>query len=47
MADRIFSSGSNDFQHIEVADIVNAYQKFNPKVIELKPARHIVSGFSA
>ena len=47
MADRIFSSGSNDFQHIEVADIINAYKKFNPKVIELKPARHIVSGFSA
>ena len=47
MADRIFSSGSNDFQHIEVTDIVKAYQKFNPKVIELKPARHIVSGFSA
>jgi SpoVK/Ycf46/Vps4 family AAA+-type ATPase len=47
MADRIFSSGSNDFQHIEVADIVKAYKKYNPKVIELKPARHIVSGFSA
>ena len=47
MADRIFSSGGNDFQHIEVADIVKAYKKFNPKVIELKPSRHIVSGFSA
>ena len=47
MADRIFSSGSSDFQHIEVADIVKAYKKFNPKVIELKPSRHIVSGFSA
>ena len=47
MADRIFSSGSNDFQHIEVSDIVKAYKKFNPKVIELKPSRHIVSGFSA
>ena len=47
MADRIFSSGSNDFQHIEVADIVKAYKKYNPKVIELKPTRHIVSGFSA
>ena len=47
MADRIFSSGCNDFQHIEVADIVKAYKKFNPKVIELKPSRHIVAGFSA
>ena len=47
MADRIFSSGSNDYQHIEVADIVKAYKKFNPKVIELKPTRHVVSGFSA
>ena len=47
MADRIFSSGSNDFQHIDVADIVKAYKKFNPKVIELKPSRHIVAGFSA
>ncbi len=47
MADRIFSSGSNDYQHIEEADIVKAYKKFNPKVIELKPSRHIVSGFSA
>jgi len=30
-----------------VADIVKAYKKFNPKVIELKPSRHIVAGFSA
>lgn len=47
MADRIFSTGSNDFQHIEALDIVKAYEKFNPKVIELKPTRHRVKGFSA
>jgi hypothetical protein len=47
MADRIFSTGSNDFQHIEASDIVKAYEKFNPKVIELKPTRHRVKGFSA
>lgn len=47
MADRIFSTGSNDFQHIEAADITKAFEKFNPKVIELKPGRKIITGFSA
>ena len=47
MADRIFSTGSNDIQHIEAADITKAFEKFNPKVIELKPGRKIISGFSA
>ena len=47
MADRIFSSGSNDFQHIEAIDIRKAFEYFKPKTIELKPARHRVAGFSA
>lgn len=46
MADRIFSTDSEDFQHIEVSDVQKAYEKFNPKSIELKP-RHRVTGFSS
>ena len=45
MASRIAQTGSDDYQTIEVADIRQAYDKFNPKVIALKP-RHKV-GFSA
>ena len=47
MADRIFSTGSTDFQRIEVADIKQAFEQFRPKAIELKPTRHRVKGFSA
>lgn len=47
MADRILSSDSTDFQHVEAVDIRKAYEKFNPRVIELKPTRHRVAGFSA
>ena len=46
MANRIYSSGNQDFQCIEADDISKAFEKFNPKTIELKP-RHIVAGFSA
>ena len=46
MADRIFATGSNDFQSIEACDVRKAYEKFNPKTIELKP-RHKVAGFNA
>ena len=47
MADRIFSTGSTDYQRIEASDITKAFEKFNPKANELKPARHRVKGFSA
>ena len=47
MADRIFSTGSTDYQLIEASDITKAFEKFNPKANELKPARHRVKGFSA
>jgi hypothetical protein len=46
MANRIYSTGCHDLQHIEVSDVSKALEKFNPKTIELKP-RHIVAGFSA
>lgn len=46
MANRIYSSGSQDFQCIEADDIRKAFEKYNPKTIELKP-RHIVAGFTA
>ena len=46
MANRIFSTGSQDFQRIEASDVRKAFEKFNPKTIELKP-RHRVAGFSA
>ena len=45
MADRLAATPSDDYQHIEVSDIRKAYEKFNPKAVELKP-RHQV-GFSA
>lgn len=46
MADRIFSTGCNDYQSIEASDVRKAFEKFNPKNIELKP-RHRVAGFNA
>ena len=46
MADRIFSTGSNNFQCIEASDIRKAFEKFNPKVTELKP-HHRVVGFNS
>ena len=46
MADRVFSLGSNDFQHIEASDVLKAFEKFNPKVIALEP-RHHIAGFGA
>ena len=47
MADRIFTTGCDDFQRIEISDIRNAFEQFKPKAIELKPTRHRVKGFSA
>ena len=46
MADRIFSTGSTDYQRIEASDITKAFEKFKPKATELKSARHRVKGFS-
>ena len=45
MADRVFSTGSDDLQHIEASDICKAYEKFNPNAIALKSGRHRVPGF--
>ena len=45
MADRLAATSSDDYQHIEVSDIRKAYEKFNPKAVELKPRRQV--GFSA
>ena len=47
MADRIFSTGCNDFQRVEASDVVKAFEKFCPKAIELKPAHRKVVGFNA
>ena len=47
MADRLFSTGSTDFQRIEAADITKAFEKFKPQANELKSSRHRVKGFSA
>ena len=47
MADRIFTVGSLDLQHIEAEDVEKAFSKFNPKAIGLKPRRHVVTGFTA
>ena len=45
MADRLAETNSDDYQHIEAADVRRAYEKFNPKATELKPHRKV--GFSA
>ena len=47
MADRVYTTGCDDLQHIEAIDIRKAFENFKPKSIELKPARHRVAGFSA
>ena len=47
MADRVYTTGCDDLQHIEAIDIRKAFEYFKPKTIELKPARHRVAGFSA
>jgi AAA+ superfamily predicted ATPase len=47
MADRLFSTGCDDFQRIEASDIQKAYEKFCPKAIELKPNHRKVVGFNA
>lgn len=44
MANRIFSTGSKDYQTIEASDMYKAYEKFSPKNTELKP-RTRVAGF--
>ena len=45
MADRLAATGSEDYRHIEASDVRKAYEKFNPKAVELKPRRKV--GFSA
>ena len=45
MADRLAATASGDYQHIEASDILKAYERFNPKAVELKPRRKV--GFSA
>ena len=45
MSDRLVSTGCDDYQRIEVSDILKAYEKFNPKATELKPRRKV--GFNA
>ena len=47
MSNRVFSTGSTDYQRIEASDITKAFEKFKPKATELKSARHRVKGFSA
>ena len=45
MAYRLTQTGSDDYQTIEVADIRQAFDRFNPKAIALKPRQKV--GFSA
>ena len=49
LADRVFSTGSEDFQTIEAADVCAAYEKLNPKDLEQeqKPGHKKVAGFCA
>ena len=45
MASRLVQTGSDDYQTIEAVDIRQAYDRFNPKAIALKPRQKV--GFSA
>lgn len=47
LADRVFSMGSDDLQHIEAADVRVAYEKLNPKTVEQeqKSGHKKVAGF--
>jgi AAA+ superfamily predicted ATPase len=45
MASRLAQTGSDDYQTIEAVDIRQAYDRFNPKAIALKPRQKV--GFSA
>ncbi len=47
MADRVFSTGCDDFQHIEASDIQKAFEQFCPKAPEAKPTHRRVVGFGA
>ena len=49
LADRVFDTGSDDYQHIEVADVRVAYEKLTPKSVEQdqKPCQKKVAGFCA
>lgn len=47
MADRVFSTGCDDFQHIESSDVEKAFERFCPKAIALKSNRRKVVGFGA
>lgn len=49
LANRVFSTGSDDFQHIEASDIRIAYEKLTPKSVEeaQKPSHKKVVGFCA
>ncbi len=45
MANRVTLEAVKDYQHILPSDIEEGYQKFNPRMIELKPRRQV--GFSS
>ena len=45
MASRLSQTACDDYQTVEVADIRQAYAKFNPKATALKPRQKV--GFSA
>jgi len=45
MANRVTQDTLKDYQHILPSDVEEGYQKFNPRMIELKPRRQV--GFNA
>lgn len=47
MADRFYTTGSADYQHVEASDITKAFETFCPKAAPLKLHHKVVSGFSA
>ena len=47
MADRFYATGSDDYQHVQAADVTKAFERLSPKPAPLKPHRKVVKGFSA
>ena len=45
MANRVTLQSIKDYQHILTSDVEEGYQKFNPRVIELKPRRQVGFNF--
>jgi len=47
MANRFYATACTDYQHVEVSDVTEAFERLKPQAAPLKPHHKVVSGFSA